>query len=148
MLSPKTGLVTVLFVLLGASVALPTSAQAKEWDQEAVTALAKQLAEAAGDVRSSVRNAPPPPGTQRRVRHQALDDLRVMENSVNHLARRLEAGEGLDETFGTYQRIRTLRNDIAQQARRANITEPTLSKLETARGLLDELSAYYEVADG
>jgi len=40
----------------------------------------------------------------------------------------------------------TLRNDIAMRARRALIVEPTLTKLETARGLLEQLSPYYEDA--
>ena len=133
-----------LLACLGMLVALPALAEPNEWDQAAVTELAKQLAEAAGDLRQSVRRAAPSnAGSQRRVRFQVLDDLRVAENAVNSLARRLESGEGREETYPTFRRIRTLRNDIAMQARRAFITEPTLSKLETARGLLAQLEPYY-----
>jgi hypothetical protein len=137
-----------LLASLALLVALPAAAEPKEWDQAAVTELAQQLAEAAGDLRQSVRRTPPPPvGSQRRVRFQALDDLRVAENAINNLARRLESGEGREETYPTFERIRTLRNDIARLARRANITEPTLSKLETARGLLEQLAPYYEAEE-
>ena len=45
----------VLLVPLGIFVALPAASETKEWDQAAVTALAKQLAAVAGDLRSSVR---------------------------------------------------------------------------------------------
>jgi len=137
-----------LVASLGMLVALPAAAEPKEWDQAAVTELAKQLAEAAGDLRQSVRRTPPPPaGSQRRVRFQALDDLRVAENAINSLARRLESGDGREETYPTFKRIRTLRNDIAEQARRADVREPTLSKLETARGLLEQLAPYYEAEE-
>jgi hypothetical protein len=84
-----------------------------------------------------------PGHSQRRVRFQALDDLRVAENSVNRLASRLEGGDGREETYPIFRRIRTLRNDIAAQARRASLTEPTISKLETARELLDQLAPFY-----
>lgn len=133
---------------VGLVTAQAAGAEPKAWDQAAVTALAKELAAAAGDVRQSVRQSPQgtSAGRASRNRHQALDDLRVIENSINHLARRLEAGEGREDTRPTYQRIVTLRNDIAMRARRALILEPTLTKLETARGLLEQLSPYYEDA--
>jgi len=126
-------------------VAEAAAAEAKEWNQAAVTELARQLAAAAGDLRSSVRRAPQmsPTARNRRTRYRALDDLRVMQNSVNSLVRQLEAGEGREATYPTYRRIGSLRRDIAQSARRAFITEPTLGKLEAARGLLDELAPYY-----
>ena len=124
---------------------LPAAAEAKEWDQAAVTGIAKELVDAAGDLRQSVRQAsPPPPGSsQRRIHFQALDDLRVIQGSIRSLARQLEGGAGRDETFPTFQRIRTLRNDIAQSARQADVREPTLGKLETAGSLLAQLEPYY-----
>lgn len=128
----------VLFSVPGAGAALATA-----WDQAAVTALAMQLADAAGDVRQSVRMAPSarPAGSRNRAR--ALDDLRVVENSINHLARQLEQGKGAEDTYPTFQRIQTLRRDIAMRARQAALTEPTISKFETARGLLEQLAPYY-----
>ena len=135
-------------ILLGLLLALPSAAEPKEWDQAAVTELAKQLAESAGDLRHSVRRIPTvTSGIQRRVHFQVLDDLRVAANSINSLARRLESGEGRAETYPTFRRIRLLRNDLAVQARRAHITEPTLSKLESARGLLEQLSLYFEAEE-
>ena len=138
----------VLLTLLGLLFALASAAEPKPWDQAAVTELAKQLAESAGDLRNSVRRGPTPPsGSQQRIRYQALDDLRVVASSVNSLARQLESGAGRAETYPTFRRIQMLRNDLAVQARRANITEPTLSKLETARELLEKLSPYYEAEE-
>jgi hypothetical protein len=142
----KIELRTPLLVLVCASVLIPISAaaQAPEWDQSAVTKLAEQLAQSAGDLRRSVRRAPPLPSrSQRRARYRILDDLRVAEGSINSLARQLAAGSDREETFPTFRRIRTLRNDIANQIRRTQIGEPTLSKLETARELLEQLAPFY-----
>lgn len=138
--------VQTLLALIALLVGCPAAAQPIEWDQETVSELARQLASSAGDLRQSVRRSPTSLAGrgQRRVRHQALDDLRVAENAINRLAARLEAGEGREETYPTFRRIRTLRNDIAVHARRAHILEPTLSKLEMARGLLEQLAPYYE----
>lgn len=140
--SIRVGVALVAFV--GLLVALPATSQTTEWDQAAVTAIAVQLVEVAGDLRSSVRRAPEPPARRARRAHlQALDDLRVVQSSVRSLARQLEAGAGREETYPTYRRIRTLRRDIAQNASRALITEPTLGKLEAARVLLDQLAPFY-----
>ena len=125
----------VLLVPLGILVALPAASETKEWDQAAV----------AGDLRSSVREPSEAHSgrMQRRWRARVFDDLRVAQGSANSLLRQLEAGAGREETYPTYRRIRTLRRNIAQNARRAFITEPTLGKLETARGILDQLARFY-----
>jgi len=138
----------VLTACLGMLIALPAAMHAAEWDQAAVTKIAKELADATGDLRDSVRRgSPPPPGSsQRRVHFKAMDDLRVIQSSINSLSRQLEGGAGRDETFPTFQRIRTLRNDISELAGRADITEPTLGKLEAAGGFLQQLEPYYEGA--
>ena len=141
----------VLLVPLGILVALPAASETKEWDQAAVTSLAKQLAAVAGDLRSSVRELPEAHSgrKQRRWRAQVLDDLRVAQGSANSLLRQLEAGAGREETYPTYRRLRMLIRDIAQNAQRGWLTEPTLGKLEAARVPLDQLGPFYapEVTD-
>ena len=150
-MTPTTRTGVALLAFVGLLAPLPAATETQDWDQGAVTEIAKQLAAVAGDLRRSVRRAPQPIGHRRgrRARFQALDDLRVAQGSINSLLRQLEAGAGREETYPTYRRIRTLRRNIAQNARRALITEPTLGKLETARGILDQLARFYavEVAD-
>lgn len=140
MTSPLAALTAALLL----AFALPATAEHHEWDQAAVTALAKQLAEVAGDLRTSVRSAPEMPGrSQRRARFDALDTLRVAQGSINSLVSQLEAGGTQESTYPTYRRIGMLRRDIAQNARRAMITEPTLGKLTKARGILDQMAPFY-----
>lgn len=134
-----------LAVLLS-TVVLPSLAEdeGKAWDQAVVTDLAKQLAETAGDLRTSVRRTPiPQSGSMRRNQFRVLDDLRVISNSINSLARRLESGEGRSETYPTFRRIRMLRNDLAVQVRRVGFGEPTVTKLAAAKGLVDQLNPFY-----
>ena len=143
---PAFALLAALVLSLG-SLATPAAATvSKEWDQAAVTKIAKELASAAGDLRQTVQITPPT-GTHerghRRLRHEALDNLRVIENSINSLASQLEAGQGRIETYPTFRRIRRLRHHIARSAQIARITEPTLSKLNRAGALLRQLEPYY-----
>ena len=146
-MTPTARVGVALLAVIGLLVAGPAATETQEWDQAAVTKLAKQVAAVAGDLRTSVRRTPDFRGHRRaqRARFQALDDLRVAQGSINSLLRRLEAGEGREETYPTYRRIRSLRRNIAQNARRALITEPTLGKLEAARGILDQMALFYAV---
>ena len=133
------------FAGLALLVAQPAaSAEQKEWDQAAVTELAQQLAEGAGNIRQAARSAerPPPGSGLRRAHLQALDDLRRLQNLVNSLVRQLEDGVGMEDTYPTFRRIRTLRNDLAQTARRF-IREPAPSKLQELQGALDRLALFY-----
>jgi hypothetical protein len=62
---------------------------------------------------------------------------------VNSLHRQLQAGGDRESTYPTFRRIRMLRRDLAQNARRAMITEPTLTKLQQAREILDRMEPFY-----
>ena len=138
-----------LLVSLALLVALPAaSAEQKEWDQAAVTELAKQLAEVTRSIRQATRRAEPPGhGSGLRLAHlQGQDDLRMLQNSVNSLARQLENGVGREETYSTFRRIRTLRNDLAETARRF-IREPAPEKLQQVQGALDQLALFYAAED-
>lgn len=144
----KFALLATLILFLSMFATLPAAAEPKEWDQEVVTKLARELADAAGDIRRSVRSRPPSDQlNQRRLRQDTLDDLRVVENSVNSLATRLEAGEGREETYPTYRRIRRLRARISRNAGLAALKQPTVPKLERARELLEQLEPYYEAEE-
>jgi hypothetical protein len=137
----------ILFAILAMLFAWPAAAeqpQWKAWDQEAVTALAKELVEVGGDVRDSVRRLPSMPAQGvRRARSRALDDLRVVQNSIRRLARQLDEGGDRLATYPTYRRIRMLSRDIERNLRRAAITEPTTTQVTAARGVIERLEPFY-----
>ena len=122
-----------------------------EWDQEKVTRLANDLSESLGDVYVQARAVDPPlVGKTRESFFRALDDLRVLKNSVRHLARRLQAGAGYDETLPIYRRVQLMRRRVASEGRRTAGALPAdlLEKVEEAGARLDTLSAYYEDPEG
>ena len=81
------------------------------WDQERVTGIAKELAEAINEASQALRKMSPPlPGSSaRRAFFNAKDDARALRNSSRHLAASLEEGKGREETLPTYRRIRSVR---------------------------------------
>jgi hypothetical protein len=138
----SVALLTILALGCAGPVA-PEQAQ-QEWDQAAVTALAQELVQVAGDLRDSARRLPDAhPIGVRRSRHRALDALRVAQGSVRSLARQLEGGAGRAETYPTFRRIQVLRRDIARNAQRSMLREPTLSKLGQTRAVLEKLEPFY-----
>ena len=106
--------VAFLAIALGpARAAEDTAASAgqKEWNQEEVTAIAKQLAGSVKDLRAAFRRegSPTREHMQGRAHHQMRDDLRLIRNETAHLARELEAGKGSDETLPIVRRLGMLR---------------------------------------
>ncbi len=146
----SSALLSVLALLFGLPIAASASVPHKDWDQEVVTQLARELYQAAGDLLETVRHTPAvgdatlnPQRSQRRLRQEALDDMRIIQFSIRSLVERLEQGEGRLETYPTFNRIRRLRNRIARAARLATLQEATLSKLAAARAALEKLEPYY-----
>lgn len=120
--------------------------QAGSWNQEKVTQIAKQLADATGTLEASVRKLPPPPvGAQRKAFYNSVQLLRRLESETRVLARELAEGRGLDETLPIYKQVNLLRRDAAEESRSALvIPDDVLAKVDKARDLLQQLSGYYQ----
>ncbi|CAG1004526.1 hypothetical protein MYXO_03293 [Myxococcaceae bacterium] len=142
-LATAAGFAISLVLLAGAA-----RAQTTPWDQKAVTAIAVKLEKALGDLNVTVRRQPQATvGTpQRRAQFQARESLRLLVNTSQRLTSQLEAGEDLDATLPTYRRLQMLRRDAERAGRRGQIPAPTLERVVSVRGLLDELSPFYAQA--
>ena len=130
-----------------ALVATSSWAAPGSWNQERATKVAGELATAIGEARTAMGKLNPPPmGTSgRRAFHAAKDDARILKNSTRLLAANLEKGEGFDETFATYRRIRSIRRDLAENLQQAGmIPDDVLAKIDKCRDLVFQLSRYYE----
>ena len=131
--------VAVVFGATGAK------AEIAKWDQKRVTSIAQQLAVAVGELRESVRKQPEVPNSpQRKVRYQALDDLRTLKQVCDNLARDLKAGRGREETYPTYQRLQTIRRDLDGHGRKADVKLDTLNSYAKVADLLRRIGPYYE----
>lgn len=127
----------VLGVAAGAEVAT--------WSQERVAALAGELYDDVKDLKLTVQKSPDQPiGGARRAQYEARDQLRVLQSLARHLKADLEDGAGRDETITTFGRIQTVRRDLEEVGRKANILDATLEKVMAVQDVLRRLAPYYE----
>jgi hypothetical protein len=141
------------FWLLGAAVAAwlglassPAAAELAKWDQPRVTAIATELADAVAKAAVEVdkQKGGRVDVSKERAFYEFREDMRLAKNSARHLAKELQAGKGREETYPTYKRLKTLRNDAAENARRADMPDSTIAAITAAGALLNRLRPYYE----
>jgi hypothetical protein len=122
------------------------AAELPKWDQTRVTAIATELSEAVAKAALEVdkqKGGRVEVGKERAF-YEFREDMRLAKNSSRHLAKELQNGKGREETYPTFKRLKTLRNDAAENARRADMPESTLAAVTSAGELLNRLRPYYE----
>jgi hypothetical protein len=122
------------------------SAELPRWDQKRVTTIATELSEAVNKAAIEVdkQKGSRVDISRERAFYEFREDLRLARNTARHLAKELEDGKGREETYPTFKRLKTLRNDAAENARRADMPEATLATITSAGELLNRLRPYYE----
>ncbi len=137
------------FICLLASLAIffsaaPGLAERAAWDQERVTQIATDLAEAVEKVLTSAEQDPEQ-GTviQERQRQAVIADIRSIRSMTSELATRLKRGDGLEETRPFYEQIQTVRRLAREQGRKVLNPESTVEAIVAARELLEKLASYY-----
>ncbi len=139
--------------LLGAALAAwiglaPSLAAAElaKWDQPRVTGIATELADAVAKATVEVekqKGGRVDVGKERAY-YEFREDMRLAKNTSRHLAKELQGGKGREETYPTYRRLKLLRNDAAENARRADMQDTTVAAITAAGALLNRLRPYYE----
>jgi hypothetical protein len=132
--------------LLVAGLAVAAAAELAAWDQKRVAALAKELADAVGKaaVEADKGKGSRVDVGKERAYYEMREDLRLAKNTARHLAKELEDGKGREETYPTYRRLKTIRNDAAENARRAVMPDETVGAITAAGALMLRLRPYYE----
>jgi hypothetical protein len=137
------------FLLLSpARAAEEAAAPAKAWDQAAVTALAGQLAKACDALYDEYYKTPGSSGGavgtgQSKASYRLKHVLRRIDEATKQLAGALAAGQGRDETEPQVEDIGMLARDARQQLSRMYVQSPLQARIDTARGLWQQLAAYY-----
>ena len=123
----------------------PTLAAQQPWDQQKVTEIASQLAEAVSGVYNEFRMQPEASiaSMQASARYRLQDELRLLENETRELARQLKSGEGLDATQPIYERIGVVARDARENARKQLTVEPIQRRVDRAEELWAQLTPYY-----
>ena len=127
-------------------IAAPTAeAQEQAWDQVRVSELAGEFAQAAGEVKATLRREgnPSVASMQARAHHELVDQVRLVEREAKHLASELTAGRNHDETFSIYRRIQSLVRSAQSNARKLYVKAPVQEKIDAARAILDQLEPFY-----
>jgi uncharacterized Ntn-hydrolase superfamily protein len=136
-------------ILLALGLALLPALAAAElakWDQTRVTSIATELADA---VSKAVVEVEKSKGSRvdvgkERAYYEFREDMRLAKNTAKHLSKELQAGKSREETYPTFKRLKTLRNDAAENARRADMPDSTIAAISSAGELLLRLRPYYE----
>jgi hypothetical protein len=138
------GIASTVFAL----TATPTPAARQTWDQERVTQIAGQLAEAVSGVYEAFRMQPPVDTSpmQSHARYRLMDELRLLEGETRELARQLKSGEGLDATQPIYDRIGVLARDAREEGRKQLVAKPVQERVDHAEELWAQLTPYYTSA--
>jgi hypothetical protein len=134
------------FVVGVAAAPLAAHAELAKWDQTRVTAIANELSEAVAKAAIEVdkqKGSRVDVGKERAF-YEFREDMRLAKNTSRHLARELENGESREETYPTFKRLKTLRNDAAENARRADMPDSAIATITAAGELLVRLRPYYE----
>ncbi len=122
-----------------------TPGTTKEWNQEAVAAVAAELAAEVNTLRDEVRKMPDPgvQTMQSNARMRFRDNIRRIQQTAASLSREVAGGRGHDETKDRYYRLDSLVKSAAEDGRRMDFPKPVLEQIEVVVGLLDQLDAFY-----
>lgn len=129
------------------------AAQAKEegvvgepvkWDQARITKYAEQLNGAVDKAAQALRDSPTHiQPNQVNTWYDLKEDMRLIQNSTEHLQAELKGGANADETRATFDRIGSLRLDAEEHGRKAAIPEPVMDALVDAGAVHNLMKPYY-----
>jgi len=114
------------------------------WNQERVTAIARDLEQAVAGLRDAVKNSPAWDNPQqKRNLYKIADILRQIEQESISLHAQLAKGAGMEETELNYRRIQTLKRRAEALAPKSDVTAFTKPKLDRATEVLKLLEPFY-----
>jgi len=132
---------------LGLTFATQALAQTEKWNQEKVTAIAKELEAAVSGLRDAVKKSPAWENPQqKRNLYKISDILRQIEQECTSLHAQLAKGAGMEESLANYEHIQRLKRRAEVLAPKSDITAFTKPKLDQATGLLKQIEPYYPAA--
>lgn len=138
------GLLSAALLMLAPAA---VSAAVAKWNQERVTKIATQLSEAADNVYESVHKmqAPAAGAAGFSSFYRFKENVRVIKNSADYLATRLQKGGSREETYPTFRRMMLLIRQARDDSRRVGtIPDDTLQAIDHAGDLVRQIRPYYE----
>jgi hypothetical protein len=140
--------VFVVSVALALTLGLARAGHAEltPWDQAKVTALGKQLSEAANNLYSTFYKAPVPQagsgqgGDYRRLKQT----VRRIQMEARELDGDLAKGKGREDTLDIYENLMMLVRQARDDARNVFTTQDVQNAASATRQILNQISPYYD----
>jgi hypothetical protein len=124
------------------SAVLSASAAELEWNQERVTALARELIEPLAALRADLKGRSPVSGKEE-ARNAVMNDVERLESRAKELAQRLESGAGRVETVALFREVETLQGQAMKHAQEYPAPFDMHVYIDRAQSTTVQLSRYY-----
>ena len=141
----RMAVVAVTALVVTAPTGHAADDEATAWDQEEVTHLVSQLSEAITSLRTASMNDPSlrDGSPNQRSAAEYLQAMRQLERSCRQLHRKLEAGEGHDETIQQARKIGSLLREAQTVGRRLPTNRNQWAAIDPIVDLVERISPYY-----
>lgn len=140
------GVLWVVALATGCKSTVPENPGRTTWNQEEVTSLAKDLSAAITQVRQTTNQEPymrDRTGSNQLAKSLYRENMKDLETACRQLVRKLEAGDGYEETYGTARKIGTLLRDAQTNGRKLMGTESQWTAIDPAVDIIEKLAPYY-----
>jgi hypothetical protein len=131
---------------LALPVVLSASAAELEWNQERVTALARDLIEPLAALRADLESRPPVSGKEE-TRTAVMNDVERLELRARELAQRLAGGAGRAETIALFREVDTLQSQAMKHAQEYPAPFDMHVYIDRAQSTTIQLARYYGSRD-
>ena len=128
------------------SPVLSASAAELEWNQERVTALARELIEPLAALRADLKSRPPVSGKEE-ARTAVMNDVERLESRARELAQRLADGAGRAETIALFREVETLQSQAMKHAQEYPAPFDMHVYIDRAQSTTIQLARYYGSRD-
>jgi hypothetical protein len=141
----RSRLALALLVLAASSLAATARAELAPWNQERVNALAQQLAERTRALYDEIYRQPQPTlSSQRKDYYRLKREVRHLKNEARDFAGDVASGAGREETEPGFEALLSSARWAAQEARSVFTVKQVNDVAAEVRGILNELSSYYD----
>lgn len=135
-----------LACLAGLVLASASSAELANWNQDRVTAIARETAEKTSNLYDVFYKQPPATlgSAQSRSYYQLKQSVRRIRREAGHLASELESGLGREETQAIYRNLAQMVDRATEEARRTFTSDSLLAASTSAGDAIRRLAPYYD----
>jgi hypothetical protein len=130
------------------ALALPSASAAElaNWNQDRVTAIAREAAEKTSALYDVFYQQPPATlgSAQSRSYYELKQSVRRIRREAGHLASELESGKSREETSAIYNNLAQTLNRATEEARRTFTSDSLLAASTRAGDAMRRLAPYYD----